>query len=64
MKVSIDPKVCMGHGLCYADAPAVFTDDDHGYGQVTGDGTVPDGEGESARHAVANCPEGAISLQD
>jgi ferredoxin len=64
MKVSIDPNICTGHGLCYVEAPTVFTDDDHGYGQVIGPGTVPDDAADSARRAVANCPEGAISLQD
>jgi len=64
MRVAIDPNICTGHGLCYADAPQGFVDDDHGYGQVIADGTVPQGQEEAARHAVANCPEGAITLQE
>jgi ferredoxin len=63
MKVAIDANICAGHGLCYGYAPKVFTDDDHGYGQVIGDGTVAPEEAESARTAVANCPERAISLR-
>jgi ferredoxin len=44
MRVSIDPSVCTGHGLCYIAAPAVFSDDDQGCGQTIGnDGQVPDG---------------------
>jgi ferredoxin len=64
MKVSIDSNVCAGHGLCYADAPQLFIDDDQGYPEVIGDGTVPDGEEDAARHAVANCPERAITLEE
>ena len=62
MRLSINPDVCTGHGLCYADAPGLVVDDDQGYGQVIGDGTVPAGEEELARHLVANCPEGAVSV--
>ena len=61
MRVAIDSSRCTGHGLCYVDAPTVFTDDDHDYGQVVGDGAVPAGDQYSAQHALANCPEGAIS---
>ncbi len=61
MRVAIDSSRCTGHGLCYVYAPTVFTDDDQGYGQVVGGGVVPDGDLDSARHALANCPEGAIS---
>lgn len=64
MKVSINPDVCTGHGLCYVDAPDIFVDDDQGYGQVIGDGTVPEGAEEPARHAERNCPEGAISIEE
>ncbi|RAU95585.1 ferredoxin [Mycolicibacter senuensis] len=64
MKVSVDPKLCMGHGLCYGSAPQLFVDDEQGYSHVIGDGTVPEGEEEAARHAVANCPEGAITLEE
>ena len=64
MKVSIDPTVCSGHGLCYVDAPALFTDDDQGFPEVIGGGTVPAGKEESARHAAANCPEGAIHVDE
>jgi ferredoxin len=61
MRVAIDSSRCTGHGLCYVHAPTVFTDDDHGYGRVVGDGVVPDGDLDAVRHALANCPEGAIS---
>jgi ferredoxin len=60
VKVTIDPDKCMGHGMCYGLAPNVYTDDDEGYGQVIGDGTVGDEEADAARNGAANCPESAI----
>lgn len=62
MKVQIDPGKCQGHGRCYDLFPGLFGDDDEGYGQVLGDGVVPEGKEDDARRAVANCPEAAISL--
>jgi ferredoxin len=62
VKLHIDTDRCQGHGRCYDLAPDLFGDDDEGFGQVLGDGTVtPDTERE-ARLAVANCPERAIEL--
>jgi ferredoxin len=61
VKVSIDRQACTGHGLCYLSAPQVFGDDDEGYGQVLGEGEVSAGYADDARHAVANCPERAIT---
>jgi ferredoxin len=62
VKLHIDPERCQGHGRCYDLAPGLFGDDDEGYGQVLGDGTVPSGQEAEARRAVANCPERAIDL--
>ena len=62
MKVQIDPGLCQGHGRCYDLAPGLFGDDDEGYGQVLGDGTVPQEAEHGARLAVLNCPEHAIEL--
>jgi ferredoxin len=64
MRLSVDEAVCTGHGLCYAHAPELFDDDDHGYGHVIGAGTVPEELRDGAREAVGTCPEGAISLDD
>jgi ferredoxin len=62
VKVQIDPERCQGHGRCYDLAPDLFGDDEEGYGQVLGDGTVsPDAE-RNARRAVVNCPEHAIEV--
>jgi len=62
MKVRINPEGCQGHGRCYTLAPALFDEDDEGYGQVVGDGVVPPGEERTARLAVANCPERTIEI--
>jgi ferredoxin len=65
VKVSIDFGLCTGHGRCYAvAAPSLFVDDERGFGQVKGDGTVPAGLEEEARRAVRSCPEGAINLEE
>jgi ferredoxin len=64
MKVRIDSRLCQGHGRCYDLAPALFGEDDEGYGQILGDGAVaPEGE-RNARVAAANCPERAIGLTE
>jgi AcrR family transcriptional regulator/ferredoxin len=62
MKVQINPEQCQGHGRCYDLAPDLFAADDEGYGTVLGDGTVPPGQEDQARRAVANCPERAVAL--
>ena len=64
MKVQIDPARCQGHGRCYDLAPGLFGDDDEGYGQVLGDGSVPQQAEHDARLAVLNCPEHAIELSE
>ncbi len=62
LRPRIDPGRCQGHGRCYDLAPALFGEDDEGYGQVLGDGAVPPGKEKDARLAVSNCPERAIEL--
>jgi ferredoxin len=62
MKVSIDADRCQGHGRCYDIAPALFTEDDEGYGQVVAAGAVAPGQEAPARLAEANCPEHAVLI--
>ena len=62
MKVRLDRARCTGHGRCYALAPEVFEADDEGYGTVLAT-SVPAGEEDAARRAVANCPEEAIEAE-
>jgi ferredoxin len=64
VKISIDPSRCQGHGRCYDLAPALFGEDDEGYGTVLGDGTVPPGREQDARLSAANCPERAITIEE
>ena len=62
MKVRINPGLCQGHGRCYDLAAGLFGADGEGYGQVLGDGTVPQGAEHDARLAALNCPEQAVEL--
>ncbi len=64
MRVRVDDDRCEGHGRCYALAPELFEPDDIGNGRAIGDGTVVAGMEDKARLAVANCPEGAVILED
>lgn len=61
-RVSVDAAKCQGHNRCYALAPELFDVDDYGQAVVIGDGSVPDGQLDDAKLAVANCPEYAITL--
>jgi len=63
VKLRIDTGRCQGHGRCYDLAPDLFGEDDEGFGQVRGDGTVPAGRERDAALAVANCPEQAIDKE-
>ncbi|HET9080361.1 MAG TPA: ferredoxin [Trebonia sp.] len=62
MKVQINPQLCQGHGRCYDLASGLFGADDEGYGQVLGDGTVPQEAEHPAHLAALNCPEQAVEL--
>jgi len=64
VKVTVDPDRCQGHSRCYSLVPEVFDTDDFGTSTVKGDGTVPAELEDRVRLAVANCPEGAISLSE
>jgi ferredoxin len=64
VKVQIGADLCQGHGRCYDLAPALFDDDEEGYGQVLGNGVVPPEREADARRAALNCPEHAIKLID
>jgi ferredoxin len=64
MRVHVISERCEGHNRCYAIAPDLFDVDDLGFAHELGDGTVPAGQEEQARLAVANCPEYAIELSE
>ena len=63
MKVRVDLSLCVGHGRCYALAPDVFEDDERGHCKLLLESLPPDLE-KQARRAEANCPEGAISIDE
>jgi ferredoxin len=65
MKLSVDARLCRGHGRCYSLAEDLLEDDDEGF--VTARGQiidVPDDQVADARNAAGSCPEGAIQLLD
>lgn len=64
MRVSIDATRCQGHGRCFSLAPQLFDSDELGDGVVLGDGTVGPNDEHAARLAVANCPEGAVRIEE
>lgn len=63
MRVAVDDARCVGHGRCYALAPAVFDADEHGHCVVVR--SEVHGElADLARRAADNCPESAITCHD
>ncbi|MDQ1706280.1 MAG: ferredoxin [Frankiaceae bacterium] len=64
MKVHVDQDRCQGHGRCYLAAPELFAADDLGNGREIGAGPVPAGLEHQAQLAVANCPEGAVAMEE
>ena len=64
MKIHVDSSRCQGHGLCYAEAPDMFADDDIGHAIVTATGDLDEKQLERANAVVRMCPEIAISLSD
>ena len=64
MRIRIDDDRCQGHGRCYALAPSLIEPDEIGNGRAIGDGTVPDTAAAYANKAQANCPEGAVIIEE
>jgi ferredoxin len=63
VRVSVDPELCQGHGLCRMSAPGVFLlDDEDGHAYVRDEELAPDQEA-LARLGAESCPERAISLR-
>ncbi len=57
-RISIDPQLCEGHGLCVELAPDVFQ-----LGREIADTTLNDGtDWELVDSAAAACPRHAISI--
>lgn len=63
MRVHVDDDRCRGHGTCCSLCPAVFQLTDKGYA-VTEATEVAARYHILVREAVAECPEGAISIAE
>jgi ferredoxin len=53
----------VGHGRCYVLAPSVFGEDERGHCVIANEVVPPDRESQ-ARMGEANCPEGAIEIEE
>jgi ferredoxin len=63
-RVHVDSEKCQGHNRCTVFAPELFDIDDMGLSSERGDGVVATELIDQARRAVANCPEGAITMTE
>jgi ferredoxin len=63
VKARVDLALCVGHGRCYMLAPDVFGEDEHGRCVLRGE-DVPQEFERQARMGEANCPEGAIEIEE
>jgi ferredoxin len=62
MRIRVDQSVCTGHAMCNVQSPELFPLDDVGYTALNGEYEIPAGQEESARRAVAACPERVFSI--
>jgi len=62
MKISVDPDICQGYGLCHDEAPELIELDDSGYASILGDGAVAPDLELAAEKAAAMCPAKALRL--
>lgn len=61
LAITADPKICIGAGLCVAEAPDIFGQDDEGTVVLLSD--RPDSDHEKAVRSAADlCPSGALQL--
>ena len=63
MRVVLSLETCVGHGRCYELAPDVFEEDEQGHARLKLEVVPPELE-RQALSAEANCPEGAIRIDD
>ncbi len=62
MRVQVDSQRCMGHGMCYALAPEVFSiNEDTGFNEM-GEFEITEEQRDGAARGVSACPEHAIAL--
>jgi ferredoxin len=63
MKVNIDSKHCVGHGMCHMYASELFHLDDDGHA-YTDTPEVPAALDAAAQLGAAACPERAITVEE
>lgn len=63
MRIEVDHDRCTGLGICESLSPDVFEVNDGGDLQLLAD-TVPDGQLDDVREAVAGCPTEALRIVD
>lgn len=63
MRVHVDRTRCSGIGLCEMTAPAIFEIGDDGQSRLI-KADPPDSDRRAAEDAMANCPTGALSIED
>jgi ferredoxin len=64
VRVRVDGARCQGHNRCQLLAPELFDVDEQGFAHERAGGVVKDGLEDRARRAAANCPEGAIAIDE
>ena len=60
--VTVNSKLCVGHGRCYELAPKVFDEDESGYCVVLQE-RISKALLSQAQNGEGNCPEGAIRIR-
>ena len=61
MKLRVDPTACQAYGLCHEQAPSLIDLDEWGYAQIK-PADVTESTVDTARAAVASCPNAALKL--
>ena len=62
MKVSIDPRLCAGHGQCEAAAPEVFHVNDDWLAEVLME-EPPESMRRAVEKAAGLCPTSAVNIE-
>ncbi|WP_420719200.1 ferredoxin [Streptomyces sp. NRRL S-1521] len=63
VRIEVDVERCVGAGMCALTAPAVFTQDDEGFGAVLARQDASAASHPAVREAIRACPVGAVSLR-
>jgi ferredoxin len=64
VRVRADRDVCIGAGLCVLASESVFDQDDDGIVVLLQERLTDPETIRAAREAVANCPSGALSVEE